>query len=215
MGQGIDVKLKSGSGNGQMVHVTSEHALCTQNTALPPPTPMGRAVIFRQYLTADGTATGTNDMQVSSETPFWVPADPDFDLYISSLSFAITDGGATMNNFGNISALTNGCLLEYQSSEGVVVIHDALKSNWDFIRLCQGNPAFGTGTSSFRANNVVGNSEGYIPILNFSDVFGVPWGLQLRAGTEDKIMLTVRDTTTGVDGFDCIAFGFTRRVDNA
>lgn len=207
----IEVKLHSGAGNDRSAHVTEEFALCVQDSYVPPSTPIGRGVVFRQYLTTDGTAGGTFDMQVSSDTDFFVPADPDFDLYITSLSFVIVDAGATMNNFGNITALSNGCQLTYFANEGEITIHDALKSNWDFIRLCQGSPAFGTAASSFRANNVLGNSEGYIPTLDFRDVFGLSWGIHLRKGSADKIILKVRDDTTGVDQFDCIAFGFTRR----
>lgn len=211
MSDGIRVKIKSGSGNDKDAQVTGESALLVQDSHLPPPSPVGRAVVFRQYLTTDGTAGGTNDMQVSSDTDFYVPAHPDFELYISTLSFVISDGTSTLNKFGNITALTNGCQLTYFSTEGEITIHDALKTNWDFVRLCQGNPAFGDAAGAFLANNVSGNSEGYIPTLDFKQVFGMSWGIHLRKGTADKIILKVRDTTTGVDQFDCIAFGFTRR----
>ena len=210
----IEIKVKGGNAGKYLAGVTDERTLCVQDTALPSPEPEGRAVIYRQYLTTTGLASGSNDMQVDgSSTPveFWVSADPTYDLYISTLSFVIVDASATLSKFGNITALTNGCDLEFFSNEGVVTIATALKSNFDFVRLCGGIPAFGDGAGAFRASNMLSTSEGYLPMLDVEDTFGIPFGLRLRAGSTDKITLRVNDLTTGVDQFDCIAYGFTRR----
>lgn len=208
----VDTYIKDGRGKSNATHVTPEGAICVQSVDMPPMSPEGMLVVFRQFLTTDGTSSGTSDMQVSSDTDFYVGSDQTFDIYIKTLSFVISDGSASLNQFGNITALSNGCQLIYQSNMGDVTIHEALKSNFDFIRLCQGNPAFGDAAGSFRANNVSGNSEGYIPVLDFERVFGMSYGLRIRAGSTDKITLKVRDTTTGVDEFNCIAYGFTRRT---
>ena len=77
--------------------------------------------------------------------------------------------------------------------------------------MCQGNPAFGNGTGAFRANNASGNSEGYIPVLDITDVFGLTWGIKLRKGTSDRIIMRIKDDTSAVDAFNCIAYGFTRK----
>lgn len=60
---------------------------------------------------------------------------------------------------------------------GNVDIHDALKINFDFVRLCHGNPPFGDGASAFLASSIgAGGAGGYIPVLNFNQVFGGgPW----------------------------------------
>lgn len=202
-----------GSGTGNEVHVTSERAICAQDTGLPPISQVGDAIVLRQFLTDDGTATGSTDMRVNGSTTeqeFYIGADATKDTFITSLSFVIADSGANLNQFGNISALTNGCKLRYVDVEGEVVISDQLTTNWEFVRLCQGNPAFGSTTNAFRASNVSGNSEGYIPFLDLRTVFGLKWGIRLRAGTLDKVSLVVRDNVTGVDQFDCIAYGFKR-----
>jgi hypothetical protein len=208
----IDVKLISGA-NATAVGVTDENALYVQDQGLPPPAPQGRGQVFRQFMTDDGTSSGSNDMQVdgsSTAVEFWVQADSTYDLYISSLSFVIADASATLNKFGNITALTNGCQLEYFTDGGTTTIADALKTNFDFVRLCLGIPSFGDGAGAFRASNVESTSEGYLPVLDIKNVFGIPWGIRLRPGTSDKIILRVRDDTTGVDAFNCIAYGFTR-----
>jgi hypothetical protein len=210
----IDTKTIDGNGKAFYATVTAENSICTQDSGLPVPEPLARGVVFRQFLTADGTAAGSNDMQVdgsSTAVEFWVPADKTYDLYIANLSFVIADATATLDKFGTITALTNGCDLEYFTDTGTVTIASALKSNFDFVRLCLGNPPFGDGAGAFRAGNVEGNSEGYIPVLDFKQVFALPWGIRLRAGTTDKIILRVNDLTTGVDAFNCIAYGFTRR----
>lgn len=139
-------------------------------------------------------------------------ADENFDLYITALSFLISDLNAVLNQFGTIGALTNGCQLIYQDQRGDVFIHDELKTNFDFIRLGLANPPFGDAATAFRANNMSGNSEGYIPVVDFRTTFSLPWGIPLKAGTNHRITLRVRDDVTGVDAFDCISYGFTRII---
>ena len=122
--------------------------------------------------------------------------------------------GQTLSEWGNTnSALTNGCRLFYTDESGEVDIHDALKTNWDFIRLCLGNPAFGDGSAAFRASNVSGASEGYIPFLDTRQTFGFRWGIRLAAGSSQRVTLRVRDNVSAIDQFDCIAYGFERLPD--
>ena len=169
--------------------------------------------ITRQFLTDDGTSSGDEDMRVDgSVTPveFWYPASPDKDRYVTQLSFVISDAGATLNQFGSIGALTNGCRLAYEDEMGEMEINDSLTTNWEFVRLAGGNPAFGDGNTSFRANNVNGTSEAYIPILDLRTIFGFKWGVRLQAGTTQRIVLTVRDDVSAVDQFDCVVYGFER-----
>ena len=197
--------------NKTKAHVTPDNALCVQPLSLPGFGEALNARIYRQFLT---NSSGSNDMQVSASAAapqdFSVDSTQDNDVYIKSLSFVIADASAVMNKFGNITALSNGCQLIIKSTEGEIFIHDALKTNFNFARLCQGNPAFGDGTSAFRASNVSGSSEAFFMTLDFGLIFGLPYGLRLRAGTEDKIIMRIQDDTTAVDQFDCIAYGFER-----
>ena len=184
------------NGEGEASVVVHPHPPRDEEAVIGTPLP------FRQYFTDDGYSTGDNDMKVDgSTTPqtFFIQAEQERDIYIGRISMVIADASAVLNKFGNLTALTNGVLFEWKSQDlGDTVIHEGLKSNFDFVRLGGGKPAFGDGAGAFRANNVSGTSEGYIPQLDFSEVFGMPWGVRLRRGTTDKLIFTIRDDVTGV-----------------
>jgi hypothetical protein len=173
---------------------------------------------FRQFLTDDGTPSGSSDMLVDgSVTPvdFFVEAPQDRDLYITRVSFIVVDQNMSLQNFGNIAALTNGLRLFYTDELGEVDIADALQTNFDIVRLCSGLPSFGDGTTAFIANNVDFISEGIIPVLDLKDTFGFRWGLEFRNGSLQKLVLRVRDDITGIDAMDVIIYGFLRLEDQS
>lgn len=166
-----------------------------------------RELVFREFLT---DSTGSRSMTVDgSSTPveFCIEAT-DKDVFIGRLLFTIADQAASLSQFGNISALTNGCSLFYESQGiGRVIINDELKSNYDFVRMCGGSPAFGSAADSFRAANVAGNSEGYLTVLDFSEAFGIEHGIWLKANTTDRLVLQVNDNLTMPDLFEVVAHG--------
>jgi len=207
----INANIVDGTGGVNRAKVGPEGALYTVVHPHPPALEETGPIPFRQYFTDDGTMDGSNDMRVngsSTEQSFYIKADPEMDTYIGSASVVIADAGATLNKFGNISELTNGVSFEWETQDqGTVVIHEGLKTNFMFVRLAGGAPAFGDGTTAFRAANVSGNSEAFLPMIDFSDIFGLPWGMRLRAGTDDKLKFTVRDNITGIDEFDIIGYG--------
>ena len=207
---GIDINVVDGTGSGNKVSV-DENALRV-STVGHPPLLQQKTKIFRQFLTDDGLSTGSSDMLVDGSAvsaEFWVPAHEDDDRYITAVSFVIGDGGANLNEFGGISALTNGCDFEYKNASEVITIHGALKSNWDFIRMCMGFPAFGDAASAYRLTNVEGGAEAYAPVFNFLAVMP-PHGLKLDAGTKEKIVVRVNDDCRVPDVFNAIAYGFDR-----
>jgi hypothetical protein len=53
----------------------------------------------------------------------------------------------------------------------------------------------------------VGNSEAYIPTLDFGGLFGTPFGVRLKGGTQDRLVFRIQDDTSGVDRFDIVAYG--------
>ena len=210
----IKSTLVDGDGRGNKAAV-EDKALCVSDRGIPPQSLNGEVRIFRQYLTADGTDSGSNDMKVNGTStaaiPFYVSAASDADRYICTLSFLIADANANLNQFGNITALSNGCNLYYEDTDlGDVTIDDALTSNFDFVRMCNGNPSFGNTTNVFKASNAFGNSDGYLPVLNIKEVFGLTWGIKLEKNSTKRIVLEVKDDATGVDAFNCIAYGFDR-----
>jgi hypothetical protein len=211
----ITVKLK---GENNVAEVDDEGRVHVTASGIPPKEPASEIRIFRQYLTVDGTEGGSFDMQVvgtaTNPIDFYIKAATDADRYIDSINIVIADQNAALNEFGNITALTNGVEIYYEDPIlGRVAIHEALKSNFDFVRLCgKGSPAIGSGATSFRASNVQGASEGYIVTLDFSDQFGVPYGIRIPKDSTLKIVMCIKDDTTGVDAFNAIAYGYDRII---
>lgn len=209
---GIDVKIKDGRGSGKEATVGEEGDVYTTNIGLPPKTVSAVLKPFASYMV---NSAGSSDMQVTGTAAvpldFYIESSNQGDRYIQTLAFTISDAGATLDKFGSITALTNGCQLIYEDSElGDVIIADALQSNFDFVQLCNFEPSFGTGNAAFRATNVSGTSEAFIPILDITDVFGMPYGLRLPQHSTKKLKLRIRDNTTGVDRFDVKVYGFDR-----
>ena len=210
----IKTQIEDGAGSGNLAKVTKEGYLYTQEAPYPPLGEETKISIYRERLTLNNNGT-TFDARVNgSVTPqrFWIQAEPNFDIYITSISFLIADVNATLTQFGNIGTLTNGCRVYYEDENGNINIGTGLVSNFEFVRLCLGFPAFGNGTTAFQGGNVVGSSEGYIPVLDFRN-FGFRWGLRLAANTLNKLVLEVNDNVTGVDAFNVIAYGFRRKLD--
>lgn len=203
--------IVDGAGNGRGARVDDINALRVSTSAAPP-LEAQQVIPFRQFLTDDGLSTGDEDMAVDGSSitvPFWVPASTTADRYITQLSFLIADASATMDKFGNITALTNGCNLFFDRATGTITIHDTLKSNFDFVRLCLGQPAFGSAADAFRIKNAISTSEGYIPVLDLTKLVP-PYGIKLDIGTVQRLVLEVRDNASGVDAFNVIAYGFDR-----
>ena len=173
-------------------------------------------VIHRQLF---ANSAGATDMRVvgslASPVVFSIDALNNNDLYIATISFRIADGNASLNQFGALTALTNGIRFSYRIRVGAeTIIHPNLRTNFDVIRLAQGAPSFGDGITAFRANNSSGvTSETYFPSLDLRKVFGLAWGIRLRANTTQRIALEVRDDLTGLDAFDCVVYGFQRFPD--
>ena len=198
------------------VDVEKSGAMSVVERPFPPFGVMQNVRPFREFLTDDGTVTGSSDMLVDgSVTPvdFFVEAPQDADLYVTRISFIVVDQNMTLNQFGNIGALTNGMRLFYLDELGEVDIAEELLTNFDYVRLCSGLPSFGDGTTAFIANNVDFISEGIIPILDLKDTFGFRWGLEFRNGSQQKLVLRIRDDITGIDAMNVIVYGFLRLED--
>lgn len=208
----LKVLLEDGGGSGKKVSITRESALLVSDLRLPPEGIDVPIRPFRQFMlngvSSDMRVAGT----LASPIDFSISATNDADRFIDSISWVIADAQATLNNFGNIGALANGVELFYQDNKlGDVVIADSLKSNFEFIRLCgKGASPIGGTSDAYRASNVEGNSEGYIMTLDFSDQFGMPWGIRLPKDSNLKLIARIKDDTTGVDAFNAIAYGFDR-----
>ena len=159
---------------------------------------------------------GSNDLLVDgSVTPidFVIPADPDNDTYIKTIAFELTDvGNGSLNEFGDSgAALTNGvqfCLLQ---DKGMVVLHDGIKTNYQLVQAGGFRPAFGATTNAFRASNVNGTSEGWSSFIDLAEIYGLPNGIRIPAGTTVTLAIRIRDDlSVGYTSFTCLATGFKR-----
>ncbi len=202
-----DFCLKDGCGTYNKLKIYKEGQLPVVVHPHPPQSESIAALPFREYLTLNGDGT-TFDMRVNGSVnnqSFFVQGNSQYDLYIKSLSVVIADVNASLNNFGNLAPLTNGCRLVWIDQEvGELDINPSIKTNFDFVRLAGGQPSGVNGPLS----NVTGNSEGFIPFLDFQYIFGLQWGIRLRRNTLEKLELTVKDDlSVGLDSFNIIAYG--------
>jgi len=225
--------IVDGKGSGINAEVTPGGYLKTQSSPYPAQDDRDLTFVFRQFLTLNGDGT-TNSMLVDGSTTsqrFYIQGEQNDDIYISSLSFLVQGAGIVLGDdfAGSGAALTNGCRLYYEDNNGEVDIATALQTNFDFIRLCQGQPAFNNGdtataTGPFIAPSIAGGGGGkggtaadaIIPILNIKDVFGLPFGIKLQRETNHKLVLEVNDNITagavGTDAaFNIIAYGFKKK----
>lgn len=204
----INTYLRDGYGRGGMAKINGEGELSVVVHPHPPKDEEEVSLPYRAYFTS---LAGATDMRVDGSTTnvsFSISADQERDIYIKTCSLVIADASAALNKFGNITALTNGCELSWETADlGTLVIADQLKTNFSFIRLALGKPSIGDGTTAFQAANVISTSEAYLPVIDFSELFGMPYGLRLRKATNDKISWIIKDNVTTIDQFDCIAYG--------
>ncbi|MCP4901259.1 MAG: hypothetical protein GY906_30180 [bacterium] len=199
--------------SGRNVRVSENQALLVSNDGLPPPVAAGanRPIpVLRYYVQAE--TEDQIDMRVDgSVTPvtFHVSAHQDYDTYLHAMSTVIADAGASLSEFGNIGVLANGIEFYWErAGRPIEALAFRLFTNFDFVRLAAGDPAFGTGNASFKASNVEGTSEAFLPVMDFEKSFGMPHGILLRAGTNERLTLVINDDLTGVDGFESYCTGF-------
>ena len=182
-------------------------AVRTRDTGLPPFGNTVQAIPFSEFFSDDDGVTAMAVDGSANDVFFEIRPDSSRDRYIKTVQFTIVDQNATLTQFGNIGDLSVGILFEWDRLGETVELANMI-SNYDHVRLAGGDPSFGDGTSAFLAQNVLGNSEAYLPVLDFQRMFGLPWGIRLAAGSDEVLRITVRDDIQGVDGYDAIARGF-------
>ena len=201
------VNIKDGLGSNELVGV-SDNAIRVSILNYPPAIPQ-KIRVFRQYLTDDGTPTGSNDMGVdgsSTNQDFYVASNEN-DRYITSLSIVVgyALSGAPYE-WADGTALSNGSRLFYSSQLGEVDIHDALQRNQDLFRL-QGRQI----PTAWEVRHVnAANDFGYFITIPISEIMP-NWGLKLNKGTKERLTMRIRDDAgANADTFNCIALGFER-----
>lgn len=204
----ISVDIRDGEGGNNRAAVTDDNELLVINSPYPPFSAQ-KVRPFRQYLTDDGTSTGSNDMGVDgsiTNVDFYIPAIDGFDRYITAVSILVGYGTTAQPfQFADSAALTNGSYFHYTSLFGDVPIHEGIKSNQDMFRLTD-DPI----TSLWEVRGVNANNDyGYFVGVDLT-VISSEYGIKLDEGTKQRIAMTIRDDCTNADSFNAIAYGFER-----
>jgi len=176
------------------------------------------AVVFRAFLT---DSAGSNDMTVlaSPAAPalFSARAIEGADLYIKSMSFAITGTNMELGDFGDLAALTDPCILTYETESERIVLEDNITTNFELMRLGgELMPGVGDTSSALKVSSpVLGQTTNdlYLAYIDFSRVFGFQWGLRIAASSEQRLDFIIQEDLTLLPSFDCEIFGFVRRPD--
>ena len=106
----LKVVIVDGNGNGTKAAVNSEGELTFVQHQHPPREELTPSIPFRQYFTDNGTSTGDNNMAKNGATTpleYSIKASDTYDTYIKTVSIEIADAISTLNQFGNIGALSN------------------------------------------------------------------------------------------------------------
>ena len=188
--------------NGKQLKVNGEGEISVNVHTHPPTDEVVESLPFRTYF----ENAGSNDMIVNgSSTPveFSVNSDADFDYYIKSLSVKLADATAQFNEFGALTALSNGVDFEWVSQRvGPITIHDGIKDNIEWFRL---------SNTPITVNSIIdlsgGGADAIVIQIDLAQLFGNPWGVRLEKDTTDKLLFRVNDNLAGLDEFNIIAYG--------
>lgn len=210
------IRILDGLGTGYEAQVTRDHALKVEASniisAEEAVAIASRIQPFQQYMTQDGTPTGTYEMAVvgslASPVDYFLGSKPGRTRFVTRLSWKIVDASAILSKFGNLSPLTNGIQVILDGAYGEVQLHPGIKTNFDLIRWCgDGAQPIGGAGDAFRASNVEGNSEAYMPNLDLTSIMP-PNGVPLAADSLHTFKVRIRDDISGIDSMDVIAYGY-------
>lgn len=175
-----------------------------------PPFALQKTEPFRQFLTTDGTSSGSNDMGIdgsSTNVDFYIAADEEKDTYITTINMIIGYGSSgSPYQFADVAALTNGLKMFYTSIRGEQIIDDQIKTNTELLRLSN-NSIIPTAWEVRHVGAL--NDYGYFISIDLRK-FSPSLGIKLDAGSSQKFIITVRDSCVDADTLNAQAFGFKR-----
>ena len=197
-----------GTGNSNELRVNGDGSIDVFIIPQPPADAEQLTLPIAEYMKLNGTGTTSFLIDGSVTNQDFYVAAKDYDVYINTIVFEIADAGATLSKFGNLAALTNGLDFYYfNQTQARYVIESGLKSNYDFIKLANFEPSFGTAANSFQLTNAISSAEAYVGVIDLEDVFGLQWGLKLRANSTDRIGFTVKDNISAIDAMTIKVYG--------
>jgi hypothetical protein len=204
-------KVEITNGDGSQALVTDDQELLVSLSPYPAFREQ-KVQPFRRYLTDDGLVTGSNDMGVDgSTTPvdFWIPSDPDEDVYIATLSVIVAYGAsAEPYQWADAAALTNGHVLGYDSGRGEQGVADGIVNNQEMLRMAIGQGVIPTAWE-IRGVNAL-NDYGYMVNIDLTKILP-PYGVKLDAGSNQKLFCRIQDNlVAATDTFNILTYGFKR-----
>jgi hypothetical protein len=205
----LDVKVVSWNGVNPL-KIDKEGSVQVVVNAHPPLDEQIYPLPFREFFV---DSNGSSDMAINgsvTNVAFSISASQDYDIYIKYVSVEIGDGGSpNLNLFGALPALTNGVeFCHFNNTDGFYTLHEGVKTNKAFIRMGTDTAAIGTGVDSFLADTSGGGSEkSYFPNIDFAESYGMPWGIRLRKGSEDKLIFKVKDNLSNLTTFNAVGSG--------
>ena len=192
-------------------------ALVSQRPVPPFGAPLD-AIIFRSFLE---DSAGSNDMAVLASpidpALFSVTAVQGADIYIKSMSFAITGPSMELGEFGDLPPLSNGCIFTYETQTDRVVLADDIVTNFNLMRLGgELMPGVGDTTTGLKVGApLIGQASDdlYLAYIDFHRVYGFPWGLRIAADSEQRLDFIIQDDLSAIPLFNATVFGFLRGED--
>jgi len=206
---GLETNIADGTGSERLAQVDEHNHL---GVALYPPALHldGKPSTFRfyaQYLGSGGAEAaaingGAADQGVNGSVTtqnFFIAAEEDFDIRIMAISIVIADTAIVHNNFGNVSALTNGWDLIIEEAGAQTFIINKAKTGGQVIAQSGFYSPYGDGATSFELTNWTSNEDAQTINLPIGTV--VPGGVRIGRGTNDRILAVVNDDLTGLTEF--------------
>ena len=204
------LKTKLFSWNGETpVNIDNEGSM---NVVVQPHPPLNEKIYslpFREYFLNSSSNVMAVDGSVNY-VDFTINALQDYDIYVKYISLEIGDGGSpNLNRFGALTALTNGVGFYHSNNfDGLYTLHEGIKTNKEFVRIGTDTAAIGSGTDAFLADVSGGAAEkSYLPSIDFAESYGLPYGVRLRKGSEDKLIFRVEDDLTALTTFNAVGSG--------
>ena len=212
----LKVHLGDGGGKARVARVSPDFGL--QVAEIIPPVPaVGSASRQRLFVKFLGTTGGLDegipdnnaDQGVNGSVTaveFFIEAEEDFDIRIMSLALIIADTAVIHNNFGNVSALTNGWdLIMTEAGEDTFLINKAKTGGQIIAQAGFGNP-YGDGATSFELLNWTGTADAQTVSMPIGRI--VPGGIRIGRGTNDRLRAVVSDDLTGLTEMYVRVFGY-------
>lgn len=194
--------------------------LVISQTPAPAPASETLTLPYVNSMTVNGDGV-TDDLRVDgsiTEQRAYIEAESGADIYIKQINVLIEDNaggsGISLNEFGALPALTNGLLTFFESKNVESALSERpLFSNFDVLRIGSLSPDIGSDDTAFRLQGAKNSTAyGYLSRWDLTNLAPGVDGVLMRANTNQKIGIRIRDDLTALDTFEIICLGYRRFV---